>query len=262
MSAQAVWKGVLAFPDAPVPVKLNSAVEDRGVDLRLLHREDRVPVRQVMVHPETGEAVPRDEARKAYPASRDTLVMLREEELEDLDPEPSREIELTRFVPASLLDPRWYDRPYYLGPDEEPEAWQALARALRDTERVGIARWAMRNRRYVGALGHRDGYPLLVTLRHPREIVETEELGAPDERPAQEDEREMARELVEGLSGELDLGEFEDTYRRRVLELIEEKAEEGEVVLPPRSEADRPPSSLEDALEASLERLREERRTA
>src|SRR5688500_5951297 len=117
MAARAIWKGVISFGSVEIPVKLYSAVTDKSIHFRLLHAKDLVPVRQQMVNPETGDPVPSEEAAKAYPAGRNKLVLLEDEDLEKVEPKPSREIEVTRFVDPRQIDHRWYERPYYLGPD-------------------------------------------------------------------------------------------------------------------------------------------------
>lgn len=116
MSARAIWKGVIEFGDVSVPVKLYSAVEDKSVSFRLLHREDGVPVRQALVNPETNEVVEYSDSQRGFVTDKGELVTLDDEELEELEPESSRTIEISRFVPSDSVESRWYLRPYYLGP--------------------------------------------------------------------------------------------------------------------------------------------------
>ncbi|HUH12073.1 MAG TPA: Ku protein [Longimicrobiales bacterium] len=125
--ARAIWKAKIRFGGVEVPVKLYSAVRDRGVHFRLLHRKDRVPVKQRMVDPESGEVVAYEDIRRGYETGQGTFVILDEEELAQAEPEPSREIEITRFVPPEQINHQWYERPYFLGPDEDAEAYAALA---------------------------------------------------------------------------------------------------------------------------------------
>lgn len=115
---RAMWKGVLTFDDVRLPVKLYSAVEDRNIRFRLLHGEDGVPVKQRMVNPRTGETVEYGEARRGLEVEPERFVMMSPAALEALEPEPSRDIRITRFVEPSLINHQWYDRPYFLGPDE------------------------------------------------------------------------------------------------------------------------------------------------
>lgn len=260
MAARAIWKGVIRLGDAPVPVKLYSAVEDRSIHFRLLHESDLVPVEQRMIHPGTGEPVPYGETRRGVETERG-MVVLDDDELESIEPEGSRDIEILRFVPDESLDHRWYLRPYWLGPDESAGAYASLVRALEGRGLEGVARWTMRNRQYHGALRVREGRLLLVTLRHAGEVVPVEALETPAGREASGPEAEMAERLVEALTGEWDPDAWRDEYRARVLELVDAKAS-GQVVEfePVRREA--PEGSLEEALAASLERLDEKASSA
>src|SRR4029453_1505544 len=132
------------------------------------------------------------------------FVILTKEELEQVQPKPSRDIEILRFVPPQKISSLWYDRPYYLGPDGDQTAYFALAEALANKEKEGIARWVMRGKEYVGALRSQDDYLMLVTLRHAEEVVQPEELPAPEGRSLDRKEINMAKQLVELLEGEFD----------------------------------------------------------
>lgn len=253
---RAIWKGTIRLDKLSVPVKLYSAVEDRTVHFRLLHQKDLVPVSQKMIHPETDEEVPKEEIRRGYEIERGTFVILDPDELDAIEPEPSRDIEVTSFVDSDLLDHRWYERPYFLGPDGSDDSYLALHDALEKEETEGVVRWTMRNKSYVGALRVENGGLVLVSLRHAGEVVSTEELPQPSGRALDKKERSMAKSLVDALSEEFDLSQWQDEYRKRVMELVETKAQGGKVKLkkfkPRKTEDD----SLSDALEASLEELK------
>lgn len=254
MSARAIWKGRLRFDSESVAVKLYAAVEDRRVHFRLLSRSSGRPVEQRMVAGDDGREVPGDKIRKGYEVERGRFVVLDDEELEKLAPPAGRDIEMLRFVPPSAIDHRWYERPYWLGPDEGAEAaYTACAEALNRLERVGVARWTMRKRARVGALSARDHRLLLVALRHAEEVLPASELEPPSGGEPTARERKMAEQLVETLAGEFDPTEYRDTERENVRELIEKKLR-GEKIRPPRKRLQRRPASLENALEASLKR--------
>lgn len=256
MAARAIWKAVIRFGEIEVPVKLYSAVEDRSVRFRLLHEEDLVPVKQHMVNPDTGDPVPYSETLRAYETDEGALVVLDEEELESLEPEPSREIEITRFLEPGEIDHSWFDRPYVLGPDGRSELYAALVEALGGAERGGIARWVMRKKEYRGALFARSDHLMLVTLHAAEEIVDAAALEPPEGRDLQKNETKMAEQLVEALADDFDPTEYHDEYRNRVLELIQAK-EAGEVVEFREPEREEPERDLTAALEASLESARE-----
>ena len=136
--ARAMWKGELQLGKHPVGVKLYSAVEDRSVHFRMLHAKDKAPVEQHIVRKDTGEDVPKEDMRKAYAVDRGTAVILQPEELEQLVPPESRDIEICRFVPASLLGDQWFERPYFLGPDGDDDDYFALAEAIEVKQVLGI----------------------------------------------------------------------------------------------------------------------------
>ncbi len=252
-ATRAMWKGVIRLGTSELPVKLYSAVKESSIRFRLLHKTDLQPVRQKMIDPETSNEVSFAEVRKAFPVTKSSMVILGGEDLAALEPEESRDIEITRFVNPSELDHRWYDRAYYLGPDGSTDAYFALAQALEQKGKEGIARWAMRKKSYIGSLRFEDGYLMLIVLRHADEIVDAEHLEPPKGRPLEKREIAMAEQLVGALAGTFDPEEFRDEYRDRVLELIEAKAKGRK----PKVEKFRPrkvddDDSLDKALEASL----------
>lgn len=257
MPARAMWKGVLSFEDIEVPVKLYSAVEDRNVRFRLLHRKDSQPVRQALVNPQSGKVVPFEETRRAYHTDEGAQVMLSREELDAIRPEPSRKITVLNFLPHKAIDHRWYDRPYYLGPDNSMEAYTALTNALESTRREGLAHWVMRNKEYYGALRLFQGYPMLMSLRYQSQVVSVEELQAPKGKPLDKKELKMARQLIGMLEASFEPREYQDNFRARVLELIEKK-QKGKKIKPPARKPEKPPGDITKALEASLKGAKKE----
>jgi DNA end-binding protein Ku len=258
MAARAIWKGRIRFGDVDVPVKLYSAVQDRNVSFRLLHAKDLEPVKQHMVNPETGKVVPYEDVQRAYRTDDGDLVMLDPDELAELEPEASRDIEITRFVAPEVITHQWYDRPYFLGPDDDDDAYFALVEALRKQKREGVARWVMRKKEYVGALRLEGDHLMLMTLRHAGEVVEASALKPPGGRALDEREVKMAAQLVAALEDELDMTAFRDEYRDRVLELVEAKAE-GKVVKFPAAPKKQTEKSLASMLEQSVKDLKKRR---
>ena len=251
MTARAFWKARICVAEERIPVKLYAAVEDTAVHFRLLHGEDHVPVEQRMVDPIRGEVVESDEIQRGLEIDEGVYVVLTEDEREAVAPPPSRDIQVDQLVDASSLDLRWFVRPYFLGPEGDPDGYFALAEALQDREAFAIARWVMRKKRYQGALFCHDGYLALTTLRDPRELVELAGIRVDPRREPDDKELALARQLIGALEAEFDPDEFQDEHRERLLALIETKASGHVVELPRRREraADR---SLIEALEASL----------
>lgn len=262
MAARAMWKGTIKIARTELPVKLFAAVQDTGVHFRLLHKSDKEPVKQHMVNPDTDDIVESKEVKRGFIDDGGILVMLDDEELDELAPEGSRDIEVTRFVPRDSLSHGWYERPYWLAPDANKTSYYALADALEKQERIGIAHWVMRKKQYVGALVPENGYLTLVTLRHAGEVVEASELGAPGGRAIDKKEMKLADQLISALEGEWNPEDFKDEYRDRLMDFIEAKAG-GKAPkvkkLRPKKESTR---DLADLLSASLNQQKKERKSA
>ena len=224
MAARAIWKGELKIGTQKIPVKLYAAVEDKSIRFHILDDSKRNRVKQHMVQPESGEEVETKDIRKGYEIEPGRFVILDDEELEKLKPEPSRDIEVSGFIPIKAISQQFYERPYFLGPDGDQANYFALARALENQETEGIAHWVMRNKAYSGALGAQDGYLVLSTLRNAGEVIAADELPKPDGRAPTKKEIEMAKLLVSMLEGEFNPDNYKDKYRERVLEFIAKKA--------------------------------------
>ncbi len=255
MAARAMWKGVIVFGGVRVPVKLYSAIEDRSVHFRLLHRKDRAPVRQAMVNPDTDAVVSYKDTRRAYVTDEGDLVMLDSDDLAALEPEPSRDIEVLDFLPATAIDHRWYQRPYYLGPDGARDDYFALAAALESAGKEGLARWTMRKKEYIGALRLHQGYPMLVSLRHAEEVVSVDTIEAPRGSKLDHKELAMARQLISMLDAPFEPESYRNEHRARILDMIETKQRGGSVKVVPLRRA-RASKDLGKALEASLKKER------
>lgn len=256
--ARALWKGELVLGKTRLPVELFSAVQDQGIHFRLLHSTDGVPVQQRVVRKSDGEEVPREERRKAYPLDRNEAVILQPDELDALQPEASREIELCRFVPARLLGDQWFDRPYYLGPGKGSADYFALADAIEHGHVVGIARWVMRKKGYVGALTSNEGYLVLTTLRRAEQVVSVSGIEVPAARRPDESELKMAEQLVSSIEGDFEPEVWKNEYRQRVRAFIDAKARGRSVKLvkPKRKSAG---GNLADLLQRSLATSKEKK---
>jgi len=261
MAARAIWKGDLKLGTTRVPVKLYSAVQDKTVRFHVLDDRAKKRVKQHMVDPDSGEEVPAEEIQKGYEIEPGKYVILTEEDLEKLEPPPSRDIEIVEFVPQTKISQQWYERPYFLAPDGDEKEYFALAEALTNTEREGIAHWVMRNKYYAGALRAVDDYLALFTLRDAKEVILADDLTKPSGAAPTQKELAMAKQLVEMLQGEFDPAEYKDEYRERVMEFIEKKAKghapKLKAVKPKRKTA-----ALDSVLAKSIDALRRKEKRA
>jgi DNA end-binding protein Ku len=256
MTTRAIWKGIIRIGNSTIPVKLYSAVEEKSVHFRLLHVKDQTPVKQEMVNPETGEVVPSEAIRHGFATEDGLMAVLSDRELQSLVPEPSRHIEVLSFLPGSAIDHRWYERPYFLGPDTDQEAYFALIAALDGSGAEALARWVMRNKEYFGVLRLQQRYPVLVTLRYTEEVVSVSELKIPVGRQIDQRELAMAEQLVSAMADTFDPTQYRDEYRERVMELIAAKAG-GKIIELRKTAPKETTRDLKKALEASLRAARE-----
>jgi len=261
MSARAIWKGELKVDSVKVPVKLYAALKDQTVRFHILEQRSKTRVKQHMIDPESGEEVANDEIQKGFEIEPGTFVILNEKELASLEPKGAREIEIKQFVPPAAVAPEYYDRPYYLGPDGNESAYFALAAALGNQNKEGLARWVMRKQPYVGVLRAEGEHLLLFTLRSAEEVLSAKDLPRPAGRAPDKKELRMAKQLVELLRGEFDPKDYQDEYRQRVMEFVEKKAK-GRAPRLHLVKNKRAPASLDTILSKSIEALKKTTRAA
>ena len=261
MAARAIWKGELKLSSTRVPVKLYAAVQDKTVRFHILESRSKQRVKQHMVELDSGKEVETKEIQKGFEVAPGTFVILDEEELAQLEPEATREIEITHFLPPSQIPPEYFDRPYYLGPDGDQAAYFAFAAALKNKEREGVARWVMRKQPYVGAVRAVDDYLMLFTLRCAEEVLSAKDLPKPSGRAPDKKELAMATQLVELLKGEFDPKEYKNEYRERVMEFVEKKAK-GHKPRLKLVKSKRETTSLDKVLSKSIETLKKQKKAA
>lgn len=253
MAARAIWKAELTCGDLRVPVGLYSAVQDHSIRFHLLHDQDQVRLKMRLRDRRTEEPVEYASAQRGLEVEPGVYVMLDSNDLESIEPPASREIEVTRFVPPDAISHPLYDRPYYLVPDAGGQAeYFALAAALHEEDRLGIAHWVMRKSEYTGAL-HSDGqFLMLITLRHVEEVLDDKDLEAPGGAKPSAKEVALAEQLVSALEDEFQPEAFRDEYRDRLRDLIESKSR-GKKVRLKKFKPEKPQKqSLAKLLEASL----------
>ncbi len=261
MAARAIWKGVLKMGSASIPVKLYSGVVDRTVRFHILDDRAQMRVKQHMVDPDSGEEVAKEVIRKGYEVEPGRFVIITEEDLESIQPRPSRDIELLEFVPPEAISQQWYERPYYLAPDGDEKDYFALVEAMKKKNREGIVQWVMRNKAYVGALRAEGNHLMLFTLRNAEEVISAKDLPKPAGREPTAKELAMAKQLVGLLEGEFNAKDYKDEYRERVTEFLEKKAK-GKAPRLRAVKTKRSPSSLDSVLKKSLDALKKGKRAA
>ena len=256
MPARAMWKGVISVSDLSLPVKLYPSVKDTRVHFRLLHKRSGVPLEQVWVCAAEERPVPSDEIVKGVEVEDGKFVLVEPEELRSLEPESSRTIEVHSFVKDEEVDPRFYERPYYIGPDGTDALFASMVDALTETGRVGVCEWVMHKRDHIGVLKPHGKALALVTLRYRDEVIAIEDLEIPAVRLS-ERELKTAGYLIQELTDTFDPAAYKDEHQERLRALVEAKARGRKPKI--RRSKDRRPTAapdLLDVLEASLSAAR------
>jgi len=256
---RSIWSGAISFGLVNVPVKLYSAVSRKSVRFHQLHDADGVRIQQKRVCPADGEEVPYEHIVKGYELSPDRYVVITAEELEALDPVKTRTIDIEDFVDLQDIDPIYYDHPYYLLPDRgATKAYGLLLNAMRESNKVAIARVVIRSKEQLTAIRPAGDLLMMATMLFADEVVEQGELDpvAAAESAASERELKMARQLIDSLTTSFDASKYHDQYRDRVLEMIERKADGEEIATQPTREPAKVPD-LMAALEASIAAARD-----
>jgi len=256
---RSIWSGAISFGLVNVPIKLYSAVSKKTVRFHQLHGTSGTRIQQRRVDPSTGEEVPYEDIVKGYEIGKERYVVITPDELESLDPEKTRTIEIEDFVEEAEIDPIYYDHPYYLAPGTGAEkAYRLLLEAMKEAGRVAIARVVIRNKEQLVAIRPSGEVLTMSTMNFADEVVSPElieEIGAQDGEKATATKREldMAQQLIDSLTADFDPSKYHDTYRERVLELIERKAAGEEIAVAPEAPEPAAVPDLMAALEASLQ---------
>jgi DNA end-binding protein Ku len=261
-----MWSGAISFGLVNVPVKLYSAVSKKTVRFNQLNAETGNRIQQKRVDPETGEEVGYDQIVKGYELTKDRYVVLTPEELESLDPEKTRTVDIEDFVDLDEIDPVYYDHPYYLVPDKgAAKAYGLLLGAMKQANKVAIARVVLRSKEQLVAIRPAGDVLMMETMLFHDEVVPSDDIeDLPDGKELKATDRElkMAQQLIDSLSSEFDPSSYHDQYREKVLELIEKKASGEEITVQPEAPEPAKVPDLMAALEASLAAVKEPKKKA
>ena len=253
---RAIWSGSISFGLVSIPVKLYSAISEKSVRFNQIDSRNGARVRQMRVNAETGEEVPYAEIVKGFEIAKDTYVTVTDEELAAFAPDATHSLDLECFVDLDEIDPIFFDGAYHVAPSTVAKPYALLVRAMEEANKVAIARFVMRSKEHVAVLRPRDGTLVLSMMVYADELNAASDIGEFDDVAAVEvDQRElaMAESLIASLSEAFEPESYHDTYRDKVLDLVERKSS-GEVV---RADVTAAPSAdavvdLMAALEASV----------
>jgi DNA end-binding protein Ku len=255
MAPRSLWNGSISFGLVNVPVKVYTATESKTVHFREVHAKDGGRIEHRRICPKEGKAVPSKETVRGYQVSARKWVELTDEEVAAAAGSQARLIDVDHFVPASEIDPVYFEKAYYLGAqDKGRDAYALLHAALTKADRAGVGRWVFHNRERTVIVRALDDVLALHTMRFAAEVVDPSELElARVRRKPSDQEVKMAGKLVEGLHTDFDPSDYEDSYRQDVLRVIELKAQGKNIELP-EPEQKETADDLLAQLEASLSR--------
>jgi DNA end-binding protein Ku len=253
--ARALWSGSLSFGLVNVPVQLFSAVRDQDLHFRQLHEKDGSPIETRRFCSAEDEEVPYEEIGHGYELDSGKEVVLSDEELGAAAPRKTRTIDIEAFVDLADVDPVYFDHPYFLLPEGEAEgtrrAYRLLVEVMQGTERAALGRFVLRTKEYLVAVRVRDDLLSLTTMRFHDEVRPTKDVPGGGRKPAKE-RLDRAVTLIEAMSADWDPAQYEDRYRKRLLDVIERKKKGKRITVPDDEDEPSPIPDLMAALERSL----------
>ena len=244
---RSMWKGAISFGLVTIPVAVYPATEEKTLRFNQLHDEDGGRIRQKRVCEKDGEEVTYEHIVKGYEVEKDRYVVLTDDDFDAVPVKSSRAIDIVQFVEFDQIDPVLFKKSYYLIPEETgAKAYALLREAMKEDERVGIAKVSFRDKEHLAALRFKDDAFVLETMYWPDEIREADFSGVDVNAEVRDQELAMARQLIDSLTSDWAPEQYSDAYREALLSIVEAKlnGQEIEVVEP------EPAAKVVDLMEA------------
>ncbi len=257
-----MWKGSISFGLVNIPIKMFAATENRDIRFRFLHKKCKSPIKNERVCPSCNEKITSEDIVRGYEYEPGQFVIIKDEDIETVKPRSAKTIEILDFVNLSEIDPIYYEKSYYLSPQETggSKAYNLLRRAMKDTGRIAIARITIRDKQSLAVLRVLNNVLVMETIFFPDEVRPISQIpGVPQDTETDERELDIAKQLIENLTAEFNPEKYVDTYREALLEMIHKKAEGEEFVSAPEA-PQRNVIDLMAALQASLDKAQELRK--
>ncbi len=255
---RAIWKGAVSFGMVSIPIKLYTATDEKDVSFNLLHRADGARIKQQRYCPDHDAVIEWNDVARGYEIAPDQYVIMEPEDFEKVPVDTTHTIEITDFVPSAQIDPIYYQKTYYLEPETiGGKPFALLREVLKDSSLVALAKVTLRQKEQLCTLRVYNNTISLETMFYSDEIRATDEIEIPQDVTLGEKELQMAKSLVEMLTGDFEPTKYHDNYREALLELIERKSE-GQEIKRPTPVAGKV-TDLMEALRASVEAARREK---
>jgi len=251
---RSIWSGSITIGLVNVPVQLYSMIYDKGIAFHFLHKVDGQPLKYVKMCTKDDKIVPWNEVIRGYEVSKNEYITLEKSELDAAKPESDNRIRISKFVDYFSVDPIYFDKTYALMPNKSNEAYTLLLKALEKKNKAGAGRITLRTKEYPCLLHAYKGALVITVLRYAYDVVDPQGFEAVQKlKEPEKAELDMAIKIISELSGDFDIAEFQDSYMKRVEELISQKlkGEKIHIERPQEVEA----KSLMVALRETIEQL-------
>ena len=258
---RAIWSGTISFGLVNIPVRMYSAIDEQKLHFHFMHRKDDSPIGYDKVCKKEGKPVPDKEIGKAFEVSKGEYVYLEDEDFEAARVEGYKTMEISDFVPYEEIDPIYFEKTFYLGPQDGAEkVYSLLVKAMENSELAALGTYVMRDREHLGCLRVRDGALTLEKMFFANEIRDIKEI-KPKKATVGKAELEMAEELIDRFTGKFKPEKYKDTYTAALKKVVKAKQQGKEVHVAPAEEEEAETPDLIEALRASVDATRK-RRTA
>lgn len=254
-----MWKGTISFGLVNIPIKLHAATEDKDIKLRSLHKKCHSPIRYEKVCPVCEEELDAKEIVKGYEIAKGKFVVLEEEELEELRKQTEEKaVEIMDFLDMREIDPVYFNRSYYMSPNEGGvKAYGLLRKALIESEKVGLARIVMRSKEQLAVIRVYENTLLMETIHYPDEVRRASDVpNVPQDDEVSKKEIETAILLIDQLTTSFEPEKYTDEYRSNLMALIESKRTGKKLVTAKVKEPENNVTDLMAALQASIDRAK------
>lgn len=256
-----IWKGAISFGLVHVPVKLYPATEKKDIKFNYLHEKCKTPLKYQRVCPNCDTEVSTEEIVKGYEYEKGKYVVIKEEDFENIPSEGTKSVDIVDFVDLQEIDPIYFDKTYYLAPNEGGQkAYELLKKSMEDTNKIAVAKVVLRNKQSLAVLRVSKGIILMETMFFPDEIRPV--AAVPEihyQVKLHENEIKMAESLISNLSAPFEPSKYTDEYRQAMMDIIQAKIIGKEVEIPTKPEVGKVVDLME-ALKASIALAKEEKK--
>jgi DNA end-binding protein Ku len=255
---RAIWSGSISFGLVNIPIQLFPGTVHKDIQFHLLHAECHTPVQYKKFCPTHNRELEADEIVKGFEYQRGKYVIVTDEDFAAVDIEMARSIDILDFVKLEEVDPTYYEKSYYLGPNAGAEkAYSLLVESLERSRQVAIARLVVKNKQHLATIRVREGALVLETMFFADEIRRVNEIpGLPVKVKATEKELDLALGLVNSMTSTFNPEKYHDEYREKLMTIIQRKAAGEEVVVPEMAEKEAKVIDLMSALKESIEKIK------